>query len=159
LIVNEGEAESLLRVIGGNTRDFIVDDNEYPVNWPGDNNLRSAFSTLIKLCRSERLVSTSVVCTLGAAGVLASIRGLREMVFLPVVALEGDVRDTTGAGDCFTGYFVTCLMEFGNNLLSKNEAVRLLQFSVQAAGMCVEKHGAMESIPERVFVEARLSRV
>lgn len=28
----------------------------------------------------------------------------------------------------------------------------------QAAGMCVEKNGAMESIPERVVVDARLSQ-
>jgi len=131
LVVNEGEAESLLRVIGGNLRDHIVDNKEYPANWPDDNNLRSAFSTLIKLCRREPLASTSVVCTLGTAGVLTSIRGLREMIFLPAVTLEGDVRDTTGAGDCFTGYFVASLMQFGNNLLSKDEAVELLRFSVQ----------------------------
>jgi len=131
LIVNEGEAESLLRVIGGNPQHHNIDDKEYPANWPDDHNLKSAFSTLIKLCCSEPLASTSVVCTLGAAGVLALIRGLREMIFLPVVALEGDVRDTTGAGDCFTGYFVAGLVQFGNNLLSKHEAVELLRFSVQ----------------------------
>jgi ribokinase len=130
LIVNEGEAGSLLRVIGRDHRYPNVDD-EYPANWPDDNDMRSAFSTLIKLCRGEHLASTSVVCTLGEAGVLASIRGLREMLYLPAVALEGNVRDTTGAGDCFTGYFVASLMQFGSKQLSKGDVVELLQLGAQ----------------------------
>ncbi|KAF8491824.1 Ribokinase-like protein [Russula emetica] len=157
LIVNEGEAESLLRMIGGNPGNHEVEEG-YPVYWPDDNNLRLAFSTLNKLRHSERLVSTGVVCTLGAAGVLASICGLKEILYFPAAALEGNVRDTTGAGDCFTGYFVAGLMESRSNQLSEDEAFELLRLCVQAAGMCVEKNGAMESIPERPVVEARLSR-
>jgi len=42
--------------------------------------------------------------------------------------------------------------------LSKGDVLDLLRLSVQAAGMCVEKHGAMESIPERAAVETRLGR-
>ena len=106
LIVNEGEAESLLRMIGGNPGIHKVKDD------PDDNDLRLAFSTLNELRHSEHLVSTGVVCTLGAAGVLASICGLKEILYVPAAALDGSVRDTTGAGDCFTGYFVAGLMEF-----------------------------------------------
>lgn len=157
LIVNEGEAESLLRMIGGNHGNHEVEEG-YPVNWPDDNDLRLAFSTLNKLRHTKRLVSTGIVCTLGAAGVLASIYGLKEILYFPAAALEGNVRDTTGAGDCFTGYFVAGLIESRNNQLSKGEAVELLRLCVQAAGMCVERNGAMESIPERPVVEARLSR-
>jgi len=130
LIVNEGEAKSLLRMIGGNPRDHKVKEG-YPVNWPDDNNLRLAFSTLIKLRHKECLVSTGVVCTLGPAGVLASICDLKEILYFPAVALEGNVRDTTGAGDCFTGYFVAGLMESRNNQLSKDEALELLRLCVQ----------------------------
>ncbi|KAN0107725.1 Ribokinase-like protein [Russula decolorans] len=157
LIVNEGEADSLLRMIGGNPGNHKVEEG-YPVNWPDDSNLRPAFSTLNKLRHSERLVSTGIVCTLGAAGILASICGLKEILFFSAAALEGSVRDTTGAGDCFSGYFVAGLMEYRKNHLSKDEAVELLRLCVQAAGICVEKNGAMESIPERPVVEARLSR-
>jgi len=53
------------------------------------------------------------------------------MLYLPTVALEGNVRDTTGAGDCFTGYFVASLMQFGSKQLSKGDVVELLQLSVQ----------------------------
>ncbi|KAH9993311.1 Ribokinase-like protein [Russula compacta] len=157
LIINEGEAESLLRAIGGSSRNHKLGE-EYPANWPDDNGLRLAFSTLNKLRHCEQLAATSIVCTLGAAGVLTSICGLSEILYLPAAALEGNVRDTTGAGDCFTGYFIAGLMQFGNKQLSKDQAVELLRLSVQAAGMCVEKNGAMESIPERVDVEARLFR-
>jgi ribokinase len=90
LIVNEGEAESLLRMTGGNPVDHKVEEG-YPVNWPDDNNLRLAFSTLDKLRHSERLVSTGVVCTLGASGVLASICGFKEVLYCPAAALEGNV--------------------------------------------------------------------
>jgi ribokinase len=130
LIVNEGEADSLLRMIGGNPGNHKVEEG-YPINWPDDNNLRLAFSTLNKLRHRERLVSTGIVCTLGAAGVLASICGLKEILYFPAAALEGNVRDTTGAGDCFTGYFVAGLMESRNSQLSKDEAVEVLRLCVQ----------------------------
>lgn len=34
-----------------------------------------------------------------------------DIVYLPAATLDGPVRDTTGAGDCFAGYFVAGLME------------------------------------------------
>jgi hypothetical protein len=117
-------------MIGGNTGYHKVEEG-YPVNWPDDNNLRLAFSTLNKLRHSERLVSTGLVCTLGATGVVASICGLKEILYYPAAALEGNVRDTTGAGDCFTGYFAAGLMESRGNQLSKDEAVELLRLCVQ----------------------------
>lgn len=137
LIVNEGEAGSLLRVIGGNHR-YNEIEGAFPANWPDDNNIKSAFSTLNRLCLGEQLASTSVVCTLGAAGILASIRGLGEMLYFPAAVLEGNVRDTTGAGDCFTGYFVAGLMHFGNKQLAKGDAVERLRFSVQ---VCLSSSG------------------
>ena len=129
LIVNEDEADSLHRVIGGNPGNRKVE--EYPVNWPDDNNLWLAFATLNHLRHGGHLTSTSVVCTLGAAGVMASICGLKDVLYLPAATLEGDVRDTTGAGDCLTGYFVAGLMESGNKQLSEDEAARLLRLCVQ----------------------------
>lgn len=155
LIVNQGEAENLLRVIG---EDSINQGNEagYHADWPNDDALRVAFSTFNRLSHSRALASTAIVCTLGAAGVLASIQTPKETFYLPAATLQGDVRDTTGAGDCFTGYFVADLMQFGNGQPSNAEMVELLRLSAQAAGMCVERNGAMESIPERTVVEARL---
>ena len=132
LIVNEGEAKSLLRVIRGNHQYHEVEaEAEYPTDWPDDNNIRSAFSTLNGLCRSEHLASTNVVCTLGAAGVLVSVHGLGEILYFPAAVLEGNVRNTTGAGDCFTGYFVAGLMQISSEQLSKGDVLDLLRLSVQ----------------------------
>ncbi len=130
LIVNQGEAESLLRVIGGNSTNQET-EAEYHAEWPNDDALRVAFLTLNKLSHSGALPSTSVVCTLGATGVLASMQSPKEMFYLPAATLQGDVRDTTGAGDCFTGYFVAGLMQFGNRQPSKVEMIKLLRHSVQ----------------------------
>jgi len=155
LIVNQGEAESLLRVIGGDTINQGT-ETKYHADWPNDDALKVAFLTLNELSCSGALTSTAVVCTLGATGVLASMQSPKEMFYIPAATLQGDIRNTTGAGDCFTGYFVAGLMPFGNRQPSKDEMVELLRLSVQAAGMCVERNGAMESIPERTAVEARL---
>jgi len=155
LIVNQGEAENLLRVIGRDSMNKNT-EAEYHADWPNDDVLKVAFSTFNKLSRSRALASTAVVCTLGATGVLASSQNPKETFYLPAATLQGDVRDTTGAGDCFTGYFVADLMQIGNRQPSKAEIVELLRLSVQAAGMCVERNGAMESIPQRTVVEARL---
>lgn len=137
LIVNEGEAESLLRVIRRNHQYHQVEE-EYPVDWPDDNNIRSAFSNLNGLCRDEHLASTNVVCTLGAAGVLVSIHGPGETLYFPAAVLEGNVRDTTGAGDCFTGYFVACLMQIGSEQLAKGDVVDFIRLSVQ---VCPSRSG------------------
>lgn len=63
---------------------------------------------LARLAELPALWATSVVCTLGAGGVIAAVRGVGrapETVRVGAAALRGAVRDTTGAGDCFTGYF------------------------------------------------------
>ena len=130
LIVNQGEAENLLRVIGADSMNQGT-EAEYHTDWPNDDTLRAAFLTLNKLSRSGALTSTAVVCTLGATGVLAATQNPKGTFFLPAATLQGEVRDTTGAGDCFTGYFVTGLMKFGNRQPSKEEIVELLRLSVQ----------------------------
>ena len=50
------------------------------------------------------------------------------------------VVDTTGAGDCFTAAFAVALL---NNQTSE-EALR---FAAAAATLCVQKSGAMPSMP------------
>ena len=135
LIVNQGEAENLLRLIGGDSTNQGI-EAEYHSDWPNDDALKDAFSTFIKLSRSRALASTAVVCTLGAAGVLASTQSPRETFYLPAAMLQGEVRDTTGAGDCFTGYFVAGLMQFGNRQPSNAEIAELLRLSAQVCSYC-----------------------
>ena len=60
------------------------------------------------------------------------------------------VVDTTGAGDCFTGAFTVALLR---NL---PEAERL-RFACAAAGICVQRKGAMPSMPTAAEVAAFLT--
>jgi ribokinase len=57
------------------------------------------------------------------------------------------VVDTTGAGDCFTAAFMVGLLQG----LGPAEALR---WASAAASLCVQRAGAMPSMPEREEVEA-----
>ncbi|TFK37955.1 Ribokinase-like protein [Crucibulum laeve] len=112
----------------------------------------------------------NIICTLGSEGVLAFVPAFHkpatagaQPAFLHVPAAKvTEVRDTTGAGDCFTGYFVQGLLEFppsarlGTEILQA-DIEKILKVAVQAAGMCVEKPGTIDSIPTRGEVMARMS--
>lgn len=91
----------------------------------------------------------TVLVKLGARGCLlvqADGSVLRQGVFkVPVV-------DTTGAGDCFTGAYTVALLEG----LSEGERLR---FACAAAGICVQRKGAMPSMPMRAEVTEFLAHV
>jgi ribokinase len=80
----------------------------------------------------------TVVVTLGSQGATFSIGGASAHVAAPVV----DPVDTTGAGDCFVGWFGTGLGEG----LEIEEAVRR---ACQAAALKVTKPGAQDGMPHR----------
>ncbi|KAI0033629.1 Ribokinase-like protein, partial [Vararia minispora EC-137] len=139
LLINEGEAQTLIRAFNADA-------------------VSSASSTVRALSSLLAFSATTIVCTLGGSGVLAAIPGTLQQLYIPASSLQGTVRDTTGAGDCFTGYFVAGLMRLEKAApISLHDAAELLRFSAQAAGMCVEKRGALESIPKRAEVEERIA--
>ena len=59
------------------------------------------------------------------------------------------VVDTTGAGDCFTAAFVVATLAS----LSPADA---LKFAATAAAVCVQRSGAMPSLPRRQEVDAAM---
>jgi ribokinase len=62
------------------------------------------------------------------------------------------IVDTTGAGDCFTGSFVT--------QLSANKTIEeCLKFSTAAAYLAITKFGAMQSMPDISEVNQLLKRL
>jgi len=153
LIVNEAEAEGLYQSMSG-------------MGAPAPS--MSTREVLILLSAQPLFKETNIVCTLGADGVLAFIPTFHRpisdgsFIYLPAARLQGEIRDSTGAGDCFTGYFVQGLMEFGPNaVVGKNikelDIRRILKRSVYAAGMSVEKSGTIDSIPTRDEVEERIA--
>jgi ribokinase len=110
LIINEGEVSDLLKAMG-----------EYPQSTGDADPVAAARELVTRLHTSKYFSPTlSVICTLGSLGLLALISERTkeerfEIVHMPAAKLDGEVRDTTGAGDCFTGYFVAGLMEEGSS--------------------------------------------
>jgi ribokinase len=88
----------------------------------------------------------AVVATLGAHGVVAVFDGktfVRPARPVPVVV------DTTGAGDCFVGSLAARLVE-GAAL------AEAIEFSLAAAALCVQHHGAGSSMRSRAEIDAEL---
>ncbi|KIY52994.1 Ribokinase-like protein [Fistulina hepatica ATCC 64428] len=134
LLINEGEGEELCALLSSARA------------------AKSSSDVLASLVGLPAFAHTNIICTLGGDGLVAAVRtanGERTVIRLPASKLQGDIRDTTGAGDTFTGYFVRGLMEGDNFEIC-------LKRAIQAAGMCVERRGTVASIPLRRDVDARL---
>ena len=144
LIVNEGEARDLLTSVGEpHTADVIeleIPPEGTPEDWTA---IRSAHTTGSKLVSHPKFKGINIICTLGSVGLVAFVtlaQGVRNSaLYLPVAKLDGPVVDTTGAGDCFTGYFVSGLMNMGQGrmedlvgVLRRSIKVRLFQGSPSA---------------------------
>ncbi|KAJ7705583.1 Ribokinase-like protein [Mycena rosella] len=150
LIVNSGEALNLCTALNLEVPPMSASASASVVD--------TATPLLLRL--AAYMPTTNVVCTLGADGVLAKfiLPGASEAVYLPAAKLQGTTRDTTGAGDCFTGYMVAGLMRLdAQKKATVEEYTSVLRRCAQAAGMCVEKRGALASIPFGEDVDARLS--
>jgi ribokinase len=94
-----------------------------------------------------RGVGTAVI-TLGARGALLHGPGRSELV--PALA-AGQVVETTGAGDGFTGGFATALAQ-------DMDPAAAVRFGCAVAGISVTRAGTAASMPTRAEVEALLAR-
>lgn len=116
LLVNEGEVNGLLNALAGPGRQANLEADE------------TSAETRVRELHEHPNFSRSVgiVCTLGAKGVFALLPSTvdPEVVRLPAARLDGPVRDTTGAGDCFTGYFVAGLMQYQRDAEDVKRALR-----------------------------------
>ncbi|EGG00398.1 uncharacterized protein MELLADRAFT_53785 [Melampsora larici-populina 98AG31] len=94
-----------------------------------------------------------VVMTLGANGCQVGFRaksGEKSWTVFSSLASKGTrpVVDTTGAGDCFTAYFIAQLMTMEIEKRLKLEDVkRATSLAGKAARICVEKEGTIDSYP------------
>jgi ribokinase len=88
------------------------------------------------------------VITLGARGALLHGPGRSELV--PALA-AGQVVETTGAGDGFTGGFATALAQ-------DMDPAAAVRFGCAVAGISVTRAGTAASMPTRAEVEALLAR-
>jgi ribokinase len=97
LIVNEGELEDLLHAFGS--------------SGSGGDIRESAEAGLKVLNGLKGFERVSVICTLGAKGILYFQPEEKKIGHLPAASLKRELKDTTGAGDCFAGYFAAGLMK------------------------------------------------
>ena len=91
---------------------------------------------------AERFPEAGILLTLGSDG--AMYLDKNENLYQP--AYKVAVRDTTAAGDTFTGYFMGGLLKG----LPKAECMKL---AAKAAAIAVSRPGAAPSIPEWAEVE------
>ncbi len=97
-----------------------------------------------------------LVETLGSSGARCHFKGKT----LSVPGRKAVCTDATGAGDAFWGGFLSCLLRHGVNSvddLSEDLVIRALEYGNVAGALCVEKKGAMESLPTTEEVEAILA--
>ncbi|KAF4213600.1 hypothetical protein CNMCM5878_010286 [Aspergillus fumigatiaffinis] len=97
-----------------------------------------------------------VLITLGAKGVFFSTCTGREG-FIDGVRVQ-KVVDTTAAGDTFVGYFVAAFAEFVATSAPLEEFDNAIEQAVRranyAAALCVQRPGAMQSIPTASEVDS-----
>ena len=115
LIVNEGEARDLLTSVGDPQTVDVIELVLPSEGTPEDKTvIRSAYTIGSKLANHPTFKNVDIICTLSSVGLIAFVSsvhdGGKKAFYLPSAKLDGPVVDTTGAGDCFTGYFVSGLM-------------------------------------------------
>jgi len=134
LIVNEGEARDLLTSVGELHSVDAIELVISPEGIPEDlTAVRSVHRVGSKLANHPTFECTNIICTLGSVGLVVFVslaEGVEKRAFyLPAAKLDGPVVDTTGAGDCFTGYFVSGLM--GLKRCHKEDLVGVLTTSIK----------------------------
>ncbi|WVQ95977.1 hypothetical protein IAU59_003076 [Kwoniella sp. CBS 9459] len=166
LIVNEGELGDLLLAFSDNS---AADGNGKAKAGALDENsanlIEDAKKGILALHRNSFFSqNVGVICTLGSKGILyfdptTKSEGGKDVGvgvgvgYLPAGKLVNPLKDTTGAGDCFAGYFVAGLMERESRA---GDLESVLKTCLTACAICVENQGAMDSVPARSAVIERL---
>ncbi|KAF9581156.1 hypothetical protein BGW38_001937, partial [Lunasporangiospora selenospora] len=103
-----------------------------------------------------------IIITLGGDGLVARFRLNEEDVKMKEFRLgvvKGQVVNTTGAGDTFTGYFVASLVRNQelNKRFTEEQLLAALHEATHAASIAVSKEGAMDSIPIKGDVDSAMA--
>ena len=107
----------------------------------------------LKVCRivEDQFSPEMVVVTLAAQGCICSIGGRTWSAR----AYDVDTVDTTGAGDCFWGGMLHCLLQSGKHpaQLSGDEVTHMLDFANAIGSLATSKKGAIPAIPTVAEIE------
>lgn len=140
LIVNEAETREMYHA--------LISDPL--IHKPKLQPLISTMSTrelVASLSALPKFRKTNIICTLGSNGVLAFVPTFHRpktenetpsFMYLPAAKVVGGVKDTTGAGDTFAGYFVQGIMEFGPGAkvgkdIGETDVMKVLKVCVQVS--------------------------
>jgi ribokinase len=112
LVVNQVEVQQLLDAFPASP---TTSPTEFSLTgYVSDIALRSS-ALISRLASQPSFKNVNIACTLGPLGVLVRLSsatddGHTQIIYEPGVQIK-EVKDTTGAGDCWTGYLVAGLME------------------------------------------------
>ncbi|KAK5056602.1 hypothetical protein LTR84_012134 [Exophiala bonariae] len=139
LVVNETECLLLFKVI---------EELKGTSSVPREEDLTEYHLDRLTKVIHDRTNISIVVVTLGARGVYFSASEGSTRGLVPAEKVE-KVVDTTAAGDTFVGYLATAL---ARHLSTKNKVEdfdiqKAVKRANQASAKCVQRSGAMESIP------------
>ena len=95
-----------------------------------------------------RLPKASVVMTLGSQGSLYA----EDRVFMRQSAIPVQVVDTTAAGDTYTGFFLSAI-------INGRDPSWAMEFASVAAAIAVTRPGAAPSIPDREEVLSKMKEI
>lgn len=141
LIVNEGEALEIATELG------------IPNNSDGKTTIEyfCKLAETLQRCIGQQNIMT-VIITLGAQGAVFVDHSHQHAQHMPAAPIEGNVVDTTGAGDTFFGGLVLQLRD-------KQPLETAVRFASVASSLAIQKRGAAESIPTHEEVVDRLSEL
>lgn len=108
---------------------------------------------------ADKLIADGVklaVVTLGKDGAYVCTKGFA----VKVDGFEVSAVDCTGAGDAFWGGFLAVICKSGKDIenLTYNELHSFTHYANAVASICVERYGAIPSLPVESEVEERLNR-
>ncbi|KAL0139602.1 Ribokinase-like protein [Mucor lusitanicus] len=127
LVVNEHEAQALYEELGGSKKDVV------------------GLDLATELLRNFDKMQ-GIVITLGGAGVVARFKQGDQTQDFKVPSRKVNVKDTTGAGDTFVGYFLAAFIR-----AEKEEYFHRVEVALQeanfASSIAVQREGSMASVP------------
>ncbi|OZJ01871.1 hypothetical protein BZG36_05273 [Bifiguratus adelaidae] len=146
LIVNEHEGLDLYQQVYSKDNASRVTKNEY--------------ATICKKIFDHLQSLTGIVMTLGSEGLIANFRKGNASREYNLPAHKATVKDTTAAGDTFTGFFLAryaeqCTGSAGSEAYFAAVEEALKEATV-AAAICVERVGSMSSEPDIEEVKKRM---
>lgn len=158
LLLNEGEAKGVYAALSCSDSVFGTEQTE---DLEEEDPVKRAERLLLALHRHPAFSPhVNLVCTLGPHGAvaLASSAGAENhdevdesgVLHIPAAHLAGPVLDTTGAGDCFTGYFVAGLMDAHAEIQAQADGAGSRAIATETVWRALRRASTV-----RVFISAR----